>query len=180
MVKKRFSIDFDGFLDLAAKVDQMYDRNTLIYVAKNALDESKRYVQNATDEALNMSTRYHYKKGEKYATGRMMESAKKVSGLDTEVVGTSATAYIGFDLSESPEAVFALYGTPHKTKDAVLYRAVKVKGAIRNNVDKIQAEVFNNAVAGIFDTRLTAEDYSALDAKIKRGINSNKQHKQGV
>lgn len=180
MAKNKYALDFEGFLDLADKVEQMNDRNTLTYVAKNALDESKKYVQKAVDEAMSLSTRYHYKKGEKYATGRMLESSKKVSGIESDVVGTRVTAYIGFDLAESPEAVFALYGTPHKNKDAVLYRAVKVKGAIRKNVDKIQAQVFNNAVAGIFDTSLTAEDYSALDIKIKRGINSNKQHKEGV
>lgn len=178
--KNKFSLNFDDFLDYAHRVETMFGKDTLLELSKVALENSKAYVQNAVEEAMNKSTRYHYKKGEKYATGNMFDSLQIVDNIPPEVVGTITKSFIGFDLSKSPEAVFSMYGTPHKNKDHLLYRAVKVKGAIRKNVDKIQAEVFKNAVEELnFNTNLTKTDFKDLNSRINAGVKGSKQHKVG-
>lgn len=140
---KGFSLDFDGFLDLAREVDELGE-GYLQEAVERAFTASKDYVNNEIESAMNAS-KYHFD-GTGYSKGKAKASLSKVEQLPVEWNGTTASAYIGVDLSEAPEVLFLIHGTPHLAKDTKLYNAVKVKGKIKKEVERIQAEEFNKVI----------------------------------
>lgn len=140
---KGFSLDFDGFLDLAREVDELGE-GYLQEAVERAFTASKDYVNNEIESAMNAS-KYHFD-GTGYSKGKAKASLSKVEQLPVEWNGTTASAYVGVDLSEAPEMLFLIHGTPHLAKDTKLYNAVKVKGKIKKEVERIQAEEFNKVI----------------------------------
>lgn len=146
---KGFSLDFDGFLDLAEDIDEKWSgsENALIPVVKWALDETKNYVNVEIGKALKDS-KYNFTAGVGYSQGKARESLIEVSQMPLEVVGNVVTAYAGFDLSKAPEVLILAYGTPHLAKDKKLYNAIKVKGKVKKQVEQIQKHIFNEGLNG--------------------------------
>ena len=103
------------------------------------------------------SSNWSFEKGIAYSQGKAVESLTSVSELPVRVVGTTVTAFAGFDLSISPEVLLIAYGTPHKTKDKNIYNAIKVKGRVKSNVDRIQKETFEKALTYELDKELLRE-----------------------
>ena len=146
-VNKGFSLDFKGFLDLAEDISKQYGDAALLQATEKALDETRKYVNGEVKRAMENST-YSFDKGVDYSQGTAKKSLEKVAAMPIETSGTVVTAYAGVDLEEAPELLILAYGTPHLAKDTKLYNAIKVKGKVKNEVDKIQAEVFRKALEG--------------------------------
>lgn len=144
---KGFSLDFNGFLDLAEDISKQYGDEALLQATEKALDETRKYVNGECEAALN-SSKYSFDKGVKYSQGDARRALERVKKMPVEVSGTEVTAYAGFDLDVAPEVLPLAYGTPHLAKDKKLYNAIKVKGSVKNEVAKIQAEVFRTALEG--------------------------------
>lgn len=145
MAKKKFSLDFKGFLDIAEEIDKLGE-GVLMEATIKALDESRKYVNIEVGKAMKKS-KYSFSNGIKYSQGRARKSLIEVSKLPVEVIGTVVKAYAGVDMKEAPEVVIlAVEGAPHEKPDLQLRHAIKVKGAIRKNVDIIQTKVFNEAL----------------------------------
>lgn len=140
---KGFSLDFDGFLDLAREVDELGE-GYLQEAVDRAFTASKDYVNDEIESAMNAS-KYNFD-GTGYSKGKAKASLSKVEQLPVEWNGTTASAYVGVDLSEAPEMLFIIHGTPHMAKDTKLYNAVKVKGKIKKEVERIQAEEFYKVI----------------------------------
>lgn len=142
---KGFSLDFDGFLDLAEDISNISD-DLLLEATKNALDQSRVYVNERVGQALKKS-QYNFRKGEGYSKGATRESLIEVSKMPLEVNGTQVIAYAGIDMEKAPEAVIlAVEGAPHRSPDLNLRHALQVKGKVRKQVDKIQEEIFTAAL----------------------------------
>ena len=144
---KGFSLDFNGFLDLAEEISEKYGNEMLLHAAEQALEETRKYVNGEIKKAMS-SSKYSFEKGVDYSQGTAEESLAEISNIPTEVSGTVVTACAGVDLEEAPEVLMLAYGTPHLAKDAKLYNAIKVKGKVKKEVDSIQREVFNTVLSG--------------------------------
>lgn len=143
MADKGFSLDFDGFLDLARDIGEL-GGDHLKQAVENAFTASKGFVNAEIEKAMDES-KYHFD-GTGHSKGKAKKSLNKVRQNSVEWEGNTATAYIGVDLADAPEILFTIYGTPHMAKDKKLYNAIKVKGNIKNEVDKIQKEEFNKVI----------------------------------
>lgn len=144
MAKKGFSLDFDGFLDLAEDISNI-SNEVLLDATVRALEES-RFIANIEIGAAMKKSEYNFRKGEGYSQGTARESLIEVSQMPTEVSGTTVTAYAGVDLSKAPEVAILAHGTPHLSKDKKLYNAIRVKGNIRKKIEEQQARIFNAAI----------------------------------
>ena len=144
MPKTNFSLNFDGFLDLARELDEL-GNGYLKKAVDNAFTASKDYVNNAVDEAMSKS-RYHFERGQGYSRGKAGLSLAFVRDMPVEWQGTTATAFIGVSLRDALEMQFIIYGTPHMQADTNLRNAIKVKGKYKKEVSKIQLEEFNKVI----------------------------------
>ena len=140
MAKNKFGLDFDGFLDLARQIDEMGE-GYLQQAVDNALTKSKEYANDEIIRAMETSP-YHFVKGQGQSTGKALASVQNVEQMSVEWDGTIAKAYIGVDLKIAPEAIILAHGTPHIKPDTKLKNALKVKGAVRKEVSRIQQEEF--------------------------------------
>lgn len=145
---KGFSLEFDGFLDLAKEVDNLGEE-ALKKAVNNALTASKDYVNNEVSKAMDAS-KYHFDETG-YSKGKAQKSLAKISKMPVEWIGTTAKAYIGVDLNNALEVAFIIYGTPHMKKDTKLHNAIKVKGNIKKEVEKIQKEEFNKVIEEVLN-----------------------------
>lgn len=148
MSKNKFSLDFDGFLDLAARIDEAGGEAALKKATENALTKSKDLV-NAEVAAAMRKSRYSFTAGVKGSHGRAAESSKKVSAQPVKWEGTVAYANTGVDLAEAWEVAILMYGSPHIKADTQLKNAIKIKGKLRTAVDEVQASEFNAVISEI-------------------------------
>ena len=139
MAKTKFSVNFDGFLDLARQIDELGE-GYLKKATENALTKSKEYVSAQVMDALEKS-RYNFK-GTERSHGITKKSAEKVASMSLEWQGTMAIDYVGVSWYDAPEATLLAYGTPHIKGDTNLKNALKVKGKVRKEVSRIQQEEF--------------------------------------
>lgn len=142
---KGFSLDFNGFLDLAEDISNIID-DLLLDATVKALDESRKIVNIEVGKAMKNS-KFSFKKGEKYSQGDARASLIEVAEMPVEVNGTEVVAYAGIDLEKAPEAlILAVAGSPHESADKKLYNAIKVKGSVRKQIDQVQKGIFNGVL----------------------------------
>lgn len=139
MAKNKFSLNFDGFLDLARQIDELGE-GYLKKATENALIKSKEYVNGKIAEALETSP-YNFK-GTGRSHGITKKSAEKVADMPLEWQGTLAILPVGVSWYDAPEATLLAYGTPHIKGDTKLRNAIKVKGKVAKEVSQIQKEEF--------------------------------------
>ena len=147
MARKGFSLDFDDFLAVAEEISSISD-DLLLKAAVDAVEASRVYINEKVGQAMKKSE-YSFKKGEGYSQGDARASLIEVSKMPIEVSGTEVVAYAGVDLADAPEAlILAVRGAPNGSPDLNLRHALKVKGKVRKQVDKIQENIFNEALKG--------------------------------
>jgi hypothetical protein len=144
-LNKGFSLDFKGFLDFAEDISNISDE-LLLDTTKKALEASRDIVNIEIGKAMKNS-KFSFKKGEKFSQGTARASLIEIDKMPIEIDGTEVTAYAGVDLEKAPEVlILSLYGTPNETKDTKLYHAVAVKGKVRNQVNRVQEQIFSEAL----------------------------------
>lgn len=142
---KGYSLDFNGFLDMAEEIDKLGE-GLLLDATKAALEESARVANIEIGKAMKQSP-FNFTSGKGYSLGRARESLIDVSKMTTDVVGTVVTAYAGVDLEKAPEVlILAVHGSPHQSKDTNLYNAIKGKGK--------QGKLYHNRQETIFTEKL--------------------------
>ena len=140
---KGFSLDFNGFLDLAEDISNI-SNDLLLEAATKALTTSKEMANIEIGKAMKES-KYSFKKGEKFSQGDARASLVEVSAMPVEVSGTTVTAYAGVDLEKAPEVlILALKGSPNEGADKKLRNAIKVKGSLKKRISEMQKNIFNN------------------------------------
>lgn len=143
MARNKFDLNFDGFLDLAKDIDALGE-GYLQKAVNNAFTATKDFVNAEVEKAMDASP-YNFD-GQGYSKGESKKSLEEVKAKPVEWNGTVATAKAGVNLSEAPQAIILAYGTPHHAGDKKLLNALKVKGKVRQEVDRIQAEEFNKVM----------------------------------
>ena len=143
MAKNKFDLNFDGFLDLAKDIDALGE-GYLQKAVDNAFTATKNFVNAEIENAMDASP-FHFD-GQGYSKGESKKSLEEVKAKPVEWNGTVATAKAGVNLKEAPQAIILAHGTPHHAGDKNLLNALKVKGKVRQEVDRIQAEEFNKVM----------------------------------
>lgn len=139
MAKNNFSLNFDGFMDLAKELGNL-GGDALKKAVDNAFTASKEYINEEVAKAMDAS-RYNFD-GTGYSQGKAKASLNEVSQMPVEWSGTVAKGYVGVKTREALEVLFLAYGTPHLTGDTKLLNAIKVKGKHKKEVERIQQEEF--------------------------------------
>jgi hypothetical protein len=150
MARSKFSLDFDGFLDLAERISEAGGEAALKKATENALAKSAEIANAEVAEAMNKS-RYSFTAGVKGSKGRARRSAAEVAAAPVTWEGTQATAKIGVSLAKAPEVAILMHGAPHIKPDTQLKNAIKVKGKVRKKVDEVQAAEFNAVMREIME-----------------------------
>ena len=143
MAKNNFSLNFDGFMDLARDIDNLGE-GYLQKAVDNAFSASKDYVNNEVSKAMDDS-RYNFD-GTGYSQEKAKQSLNEVAKMPVEWSGTVAIANIGVKTRDALEVLLLGYGTPHLAADPKLINAIKVKGKVKKEVEKIQSEEFNKVI----------------------------------
>lgn len=134
----KFSLNFDGFLDLAKKVDALQD-GALQKATENALKATDDYVTAEVEKAV-ASSKYNFAR-----TGKTKASIDQDKTVEWQ--GTKAISKAGFNISHGGlPSVFLMYGTPHIKADTKLKAAAKGTGKHRKVIDQIQAAEFNKVI----------------------------------
>lgn len=137
-MSNKFSLDFDGFLALAEKIDELQE-GALKKATENALVATDDYVTKEVDKAV-AGSRFNFNHTGK--TKKSIDREKKV-----EWQGTKASAAAGFRISQGGlPSVFLMYGTPHIKPDTKLRAAAKGTGKHKKAIQEIQAAEFNKVV----------------------------------
>ncbi len=145
MARTRMSLDFEGFLDLARKVDEM-GAGYLKKATENALVKSAEYANREVIEAMNSSP-YSFTAGQKYSLGKARKSAEEVAKTPIEWEGTTAKIPVGVSWYDAPEITYLSFGTPHLKADTKLKNATRVKGKVRQEASRIQQEEFMKVIS---------------------------------
>lgn len=150
MAKSKFSLNFDGFLDLAARISEAGGEAALKKATENALAKSAEIANAEVAQAMNKS-RYSFTAGVKGSKGRARQSAAEVAAAPVTWEGTQASAKIGVSLAAAPEVAILMHGTPHIKPDTKLKSAIQVKGKVRQKVEEAQAAEFNAVMREIME-----------------------------
>lgn len=138
------NLDFSQMKKYQEKIANL--NKDVVTATINALTKSKDYANQKVEEAMNNSP-YHFKKTKgSRATGNALKVAKEVSSMPVENVGGFVFAYVGVSWKVAPEVTYLAYGTPHIAADFRLHNAVKVNGAVKQEVLRIQQEEFNKVI----------------------------------
>lgn len=150
MAKSKFSLDFSGFLDLAARISEAGGEAALKKATENALAKSAEIANAEVAAAMNKS-RYSFTAGVKGSKGRARQSAAEIAAAPVTWEGTTAKAKIGVSLAEAPEVAILMHGSPHIKPDTKLKSAIQVKGSVRKKVEEAQAAEFNAVMREVME-----------------------------
>lgn len=134
----RISITFDGFNDLAYKIDKAGGD------IKTAVDEALTKTQELVQDKVEHAAAVYANGGLKgYATGAMYDSIIKDASV--KWIGTVAEVGAGFKISQKGgwHSIFVMYGTPRMAKDPKVYNAIK-GSKTKSDIAKLQQEVMEN------------------------------------
>lgn len=135
----KFSLDFQGFLDFAYKIEELGGSEALKKATDNALKATDRYVTKEVDNAVAKS-KFNFDR-----TGRTKSSLDKE--IKTEWDGTVGKATAGFHITQGGLASqFLIYGTPHIAGDTNLRNAVRGEGKHRKIIRQLQQEEFSKVL----------------------------------
>lgn len=137
-MSNKFSLNFDGFLALAEKLDEL-SNDGLKRATENALKATDKYVTAEVDKAV-AGSKFNFSR-----TGKTKASIDRDEAVEWQ--GTQATAKAGFRISGGGlPSVFLMYGTPHIAPDTKLRAAAKGTGKHKKAIEQIQAAEFNKVV----------------------------------
>lgn len=141
MAKNKFGLNFDGFLDLAEKIDGLQE-GALKIATENALRATDAYVTSEVDKAV-ASSKFDFNR-----TGTTKRSIDRETAVKWE--GTQAEVKAGFTISNGGlPSIFLTYGTPHIKPDTKLKAATKGTGKHKKAIQALQAEEFNKVLSEV-------------------------------
>ena len=107
VARNRIGLQFDGWEDYIAKLDNLGGAQTMKKGVEEALIESKKHVNPLIEKAIVNSK---LPAGGKYSTGDTKESID--NEMKVEWSGMTGEIKVGFDFSKSgPKSIFLMYGT---------------------------------------------------------------------
>lgn len=139
--KNRVTIDFAGFNDYIAKLDELGSDASMKQGVDVGLKTSKQYVNQQLQTSIQKSNLPA--KG-KYSKGDTEKSINK--NFNVEWQGLTCETKVGFDFSKSGlTSVFLMYGTPKMKPVAGLYDAVYGKKT-KSKIKALQKEAIQKVI----------------------------------
>lgn len=146
MARKRFGINFKGFEDYMAKLDEIGNTQAMQRGVESALKSAKNLVNPKIKQAM---AKGNLPAGGKYSTGDTLKSLDEDMTVEWE--GMKAYIKVGFDFKKSGlKSIFLMYGTPRMKpvpglKDAIYGNKTK------KEVEKAQIEALNKTIKRIME-----------------------------
>lgn len=143
MARQGMSVDFAGIIELEKTLESL-GAEVYTKAVVNALEASKNYVNGEILKAMDAS-KYNFD-GTGYSKLKSKKGLSKVEKMDVEINGSYAVAYAGVSFYDAPELWYIANGAPHTPKDNNIYNAVRVKGNVKKEVERIQEEEFKKVI----------------------------------
>lgn len=147
MPKNRIGIQFNGFTELAERIDELAGGDGLKRAIEAGLKASKQFVNGEITAALQPSKLPALGK---YSEGVTLESLSK--DFTVEWDGAQASIDVGLDFKKSGmTSIFLMYGTPKHPPVTELYDAIygnKTQSKIKKLQKAAMNEVLNRLTGG--------------------------------
>lgn len=149
MARNRIGLQFDGWEDYIAKLDELGGSNAMKKGVEEALIESKKHINPLIEKSM-----AKLPAGGKYSTGDTKESIDKENKVKWS--GMTGEIKVGFDFSKSgPKSIFLMYGT--KVNGTPRMKPVAgLKNAIygtktQKEIAEIQEKVLSEAIKKVME-----------------------------
>ncbi len=146
MAKSKIGLQFDGWEETIAKLDNLAGDKVTKKAVSEALIKSKEHVNVGIEKAVSNGSLPA--KG-KYSTGDTKDSINR----DKEVTwqGQTGTIKVGFDFKKSgTTSIFLMYGTP-KMKPAKGLKTAIYGSKARKEIAEIQSEIINKHIKEVME-----------------------------
>lgn len=144
MARNRIGLQFDGWEDYIAKLDELGGTSAMKRGVEAGLKESKQYVNPQIEAALSKLPA-----GGKYSTGDTKRSLDRDMTIDWS--GMTGEIKVGFDFKKSgPVSIFLMYGTPRMSPVSGLKNAI-YGAKTKKKIKELQAEAINKVIKRIME-----------------------------
>lgn len=145
MARNKIGLNFDGWTDYMARLDELGNTQLMKKGVEKALVESKKHINPLVERAM-----AKLPAGSKYSTGDTKKSIDK--DMSVEWDGLTGSIKIGFDFSESGlKSIFLMYGTPRMKPVSGLKSAIygaKTKREIAEIQEKVISDLIKEVMEG--------------------------------
>ena len=146
MARKKIGLQFNGWEDYLAKLDELGGANAMKKGVEEALIESKKHVNPLIEKSMVISNLPA--KG-KYSFGDTKESIDKE--MTVEWSGMTGEIKVGFDFSKSGlKSIFLMYGTP-KMKPVSGLKSAIYGSKTQKEIADIQEKILSNHIKKVME-----------------------------
>ena len=144
MARNKIGLQFEGWEDYIAKLDELGGTDTMKKGVEEALIESKKHINPLIEKSM-----AKLPAGGKYSTGDTKQSID--NEMSVEWVGMTGTIKVGFDFSKSGvTSIFLMYGTPKMKPVNGLKNAI-YGSKTQKEVAEIQEKVLSDVIKKVME-----------------------------
>ena len=144
MARKKIGLQFNGWEDYIAKLDELGGTNAMKKGVEEALIESKKHVNPLIEKSMGKLPA-----GGRYSTGGTKESIDKENKVEWS--GMTGEIKVGFDFSKSGvKSIFLMYGTP-KMKPVTGLKSAIYGNKTQKEIAEIQEKVLSNHIKKVME-----------------------------
>ena len=144
MARNRIGLQFNGWEEYIAKLDELGGTQLMKKGVEEALIESKKHVNPLIEQAMTKLPA-----GGKYSTGDTKKSIDKDNKVDWS--GMTGEIKVGFDFSKSgTTSIFLMYGTPRMKPVSGLKSAI-YGAKTQKEVAEIQEKVLSDVIKKVME-----------------------------
>ena len=147
MARKKIGLQFNGWEDYLAKLDELGGTNAMKKGVEEALKESKKHVTPLIEKSM--------AKSKLPAKGKYSDDEATKKSIDKEMrvewEGMTGTIKVGFDFNKSgPKSIFLMYGTP-KMKPVSGLKSAIYGSKTQKEIAEIQEKVLSEAIKKVME-----------------------------
>ena len=147
MARKKIGLNFEGWEDYMAKLDQLGGTQVMKKGVEKALIESKKHVNPLIEKPM--------AKGKLPAKGKYSDDEATKKSIDNEMkvewVGMTGTIKVGFDFSKSGlKSIYLMYGTP-KMKPVSGLKSAIYGAKTQKEIAEIQEKVLSDVIKKVME-----------------------------
>lgn len=144
MARKKIGLQFNGWEDYIAKLDELGGTKTMKKGVEEALKESKKHVNPLIEKSMGKLPA-----GGRYSTGDTKKSIDNENKVEWS--GMTGEIKIGFDFSKSGlKSIFLMYGTP-KMKPVTGLKSAIYGNKTQKEIAEIQEKVLSEAIKKVME-----------------------------
>ena len=144
MARKKIGLQFNGWEDYIAKLDELGGTNAMKKGVEEALKESKKHVNPLIEKSMGKLPA-----GGRYSTGDTKKSIDNENKVEWS--GMTGEIKIGFDFSKSGlKSIFLMYGTP-KMKPVTGLKSAIYGTKTQKEIAEIQEKVLSDHIKKVME-----------------------------